>query len=366
MNVGGPAMQVAGLTRLLPASEFNQRVYAGEVSSDEGDFVRLYGLDLDIHPLAARGRGFSSFSDLRLIDYLAREMRRFRPQIVHSHTAKAGVITRVAAALSGVRPKRVHTFHGHLLTGYFNPLALSGLVRTEKFLAKNTDVLITVGEKVQEELVAAGIGSKRQYRVIPPGVESIEVVGRRQARDLLSISEKDFVVLFLGRLTKIKRVHRLLEAINIASRAVPNIKVLIAGDGELREELQAQAENLNLRASFLGWRNDLGLLLGAADCVAITSDNEGTPVSLIQAAMAGVPAVATDVGSVREVIDHNVSGLVTARTPEAIAESLTRLATDLSLRSRLGEQARAGSLAIYSYGRLVDDHVKLYRDLIPQ
>jgi glycosyltransferase involved in cell wall biosynthesis len=142
--------------------------------------------------------------------------------------------------------------------------------------------------------------------------------------------------------------------------------VLIAGDGELREELQAQAEALDLRASFLGWRNDLGLLLGAADCVAITSDNEGTPVSLIQAAMAGVPAVATDVGSVREVLDHNVSGLVTVRTPEAIAESLTRLATDSSLRSRLGEQARVDSLAKYSYGRLVDDHVKLYRDLIPQ
>jgi glycosyltransferase involved in cell wall biosynthesis len=351
---------------LLPASEFNQRVYAGEVSSDEGDFVRLYGLDLDIHPLAARGRGFSSFSDLLLIDYLTREMRRFRPQIVHSHTAKAGVITRVAAALSGVRPKRVHTFHGHLLTGYFNPLALSGLVRTEKFLAKNTDVLITVGEKVQEELVAAGIGFKSQYRVISPGVASIEVVGRQQARDSLSISDKDFVVLFLGRLTKIKRVDRLLGAINIASRAVPNIKVLIAGDGELREELQVQAEALNLRASFLGWRNDLGLLLGAADCVAITSDNEGTPVSLIQAAMAGVPTVATDVGSVREVIDHNVSGLVTARTPEAIAESLTRMATDSSWRRRLGEQARVDSLAKYSYGRLVDDHVKLYRDLIPR
>jgi len=364
MNVGGPAMQVAGLARLLPSDEFEQRVYAGAVADYEGDFVQLHDLNLDIRPLAATGRGFSSFSDLKLINQLAREMREFRPHIVHSHTAKAGVIARVAANLSRIDSKLVHTFHGHLLKGYFSPMMLTGLVQTERVLAKRTDVLITVGSKVRDELVEAGIGSKDQYEIIPPGVAPVDINDRKLARRSLSLSNSDFVVLFLGRLTRIKRVDRLLDAVALAVAEVPEIKVLIAGDGELRGQLEDTARARRLPVQFLGWRSDLELLLGAADCLVITSDNEGTPVSLIQASLAGVPTVATNIGSVSEIIEDNVSGLVTDLSPEATAAALIRLSGSASLRSRLGAQAQADGISKYSYQRLVDDHVNLYRRLM--
>jgi len=364
MNVGGPAMQVAGLARLLPSDEFEQRVYAGAVADYEGDFVQLHDLNLDIRPLAATGRGFSSFSDLKLINQLAREMREFRPHIVHSHTAKAGVIARVAANLSRIDSKLVHTFHGHLLKGYFSPMMLTGLVQTERVLAKRTDVLITVGSKVRDELVEAGIGSRDQYEIIPPGVAPVDINDRELARRSLSLSNSDFVVLFLGRLTRIKRVDRLLDAVALAVAEVPEIKVLIAGDGELRGQLEDTARARSLPVQFLGWRSDLELLLGAADCLVITSDNEGTPVSLIQASLAGVPTVATNIGSVSEIIEDNVSGLVTDLSPEATAAALIRLSGSASLRSRLGAQAQADGISKYSYQRLVDDHVNLYRRLM--
>lgn len=364
MNVGGPAMQVAGLAKLLPSDEFEQRVYAGAVADHEGDFVQLHDLNLDIRPLAATGRGFSSFSDLKLINQLAREMREFRPHIVHSHTAKAGVIARIAANLSRIDSKLVHTFHGHLLKGYFSPMMLTALVQTERVLAKRTDVLITVGSKVRDELVEAGIGSKDQYEIIPPGVAPVDIGDRGLARRSLSLSNSDFVVLFLGRLTRIKRVDRLLDAVALAVAEMPEIKVLIAGDGELRGQLEVTARARRLPVQFLGWRSDLELLLGAADCLVITSDNEGTPVSLIQASLAGVPTVATNIGSVSEIIEDNVSGLVTGLSPEATAAALIRLSGSASLRSRLGAQAQADAISKYSYQRLVDDHVNLYRRLM--
>jgi len=364
MNVGGPAMQVAGLAKLLPSDEFEQRVYAGAVADHEGDFVQLHDLNLDIRPLAATGRGFSSFSDLKLINQLAREMREFRPHIVHSHTAKAGVIARIAANLSRIDSKLVHTFHGHLLKGYFSPMMLTALVQTERVLAKRTDVLITVGSKVRDELVEAGIGSKDQYEIIPPGVAPVDIGDRGLARRSLSLSNSDFVVLFLGRLTRIKRVDRLLDAVALAVAEMPETKVLIAGDGELRGQLEVTARARRLPVQFLGWRSDLELLLGAADCLVITSDNEGTPVSLIQASLAGVPTVATNIGSVSEIIEDNVSGLVTGLSPEATAAALIRLSGSASLRSRLGAQAQADAISKYSYQRLVDDHVNLYRRLM--
>jgi len=364
MNVGGPAMQVAGLAKLLPSDEFEQRVYAGAVAYYEGDFVQLHDLNLDIRPLAATGRGFSSFSDLKLINQLAREMREFRPHIVHSHTAKAGVIARIAANLSRIDSKLVHTFHGHLLKGYFSPMMLTALVQTERVLAKRTDVLITVGSKVRDELVEAGIGSKDQYEIIPPGVAPVDIGDRGLARRSLSLSNSDFVVLFLGRLTRIKRVDRLLDAVALAVAEMPETKVLIAGDGELRGQLEVTARARRLPVQFLGWRSDLELLLGAADCLVITSDNEGTPVSLIQASLAGVPTVATNIGSVSEIIEDNVSGLVTGLSPEATAAALIRLSGSASLRSRLGAQAQADAISKYSYQRLVDDHVNLYRRLM--
>jgi len=364
MNVGGPAMQVAGLTKFLPENEFEQRVFAGDVSEDEADFVKLHGLDVDIFKLGSSGRGFNSLRDAAVLLDLSRKIREFRPDVVHSHTAKAGVLARLAVEISGVTPKRVHTYHGHLLTGYFSPLTLSAVLATEKLLAARTNRLVTVGVQVRDELLAKGVGRRSQYSVIPPGLASVEPVARDDARRRLALGADEFVVLFMGRLTGIKRVDRLLAAVSLAQSRISNLRVIVAGDGELRASLAAQAESSELPVQFLGWRSDVEVLLGAADCVVLTSDNEGTPVSLIQAAQAGVPVVSTNVGSVSEVVEANSSGLLTGLDPKEIAEALVQLAHDGQLRARLGAAGKSADQGRFSYQRLANDHADLYRELM--
>lgn len=364
MNVGGPAMQVAGLSKFLPVAEFDQRLVAGDVADDEADFTKLYGLDIPVTELGSVGRSFSSLRDSAALFQLVGQIREFQPDIIHSHTAKAGLLARVASIVSGVKSRRVHTFHGHLLTGYFSSVTLAAVVNTERILASKTDHLITVGDQVRDQLLAKGIGHFDQYSVIPPGLAEFDVVPGPEAKRELGLSPDDFVVLFLGRLTKIKRVDRFLAAIALATLRVPNLKALVAGDGELRSELETSALAQRLPVQFLGWRNDLGVLLGSADCVVLTSDNEGTPVSLIQAAQAGVAVVATDVGSVSEVVEAGGSGVLTGDSPQEIAEAIVNLATDSQLRQRLGARGMALAKDRYSYQRLSDDHARLYREVM--
>lgn len=364
MNVGGPAMQVAGLAEFLPIEEFDQIVLAGEVSASEADFTRLHDLNTSIVRLGSKGRGLNLLRDGAVLLSLIKQIRHFKPDVIHSHTAKAGVLARLAAELSGVKPRLVHTYHGHLLKGYFSPVTLAAVIQTERILAGRTDRLVSVGKQVRDELIARGIGSIDQYVIIPPGLAELPQVNQDMAREQLGLSANDFVVLFMGRLTKIKRLDRLLSAVKIATAQVPELKVLIAGDGELRGGLEAQAVTQGLPIRFLGWRNDLGVLLGAADCVVLSSDNEGTPVSLIQAAQVGVAVVATDVGSVSEVVESNQTGILTSLTPEAIAEALVLLAQDPGLRAQLGARAQVLAKDRYGYGRLAADHARLYRDLM--
>jgi glycosyltransferase involved in cell wall biosynthesis len=364
MNVGGPAMQVAGLSKFLPVAEFDQRLVSGNVADDEADFTRLYELDIPITQLGSVGRSFSSLRDSAALLQLVGQIKEFQPDIIHSHTAKAGLLARVASILSGVKSRRVHTFHGHLLTGYFSPVTLAAVVNIERILASKTDLLITVGDRVRDQLLARGIGQLDKYSVIPPGLAELEVVAAPMAKRALGLGADDFVVLYLGRLTKIKRVDRLLASIALATSRVPNLKVLIAGDGELRSELEASTLAQRLPVQFLGWRNDLGVLLGSADCVVLTSDNEGTPVSLIQAAQAGVAVVATDVGSVSEVVEAGGSGILTSDSPREIADAIVNLATDSQFRHRLGARGAALAKDRYSYQRLSDDHARLYREVM--
>jgi glycosyltransferase involved in cell wall biosynthesis len=364
MNVGGPAMQVAGLSKFLPVAEFDQRLVSGNVADDEADFTRLYELDIPITQLGSVGRSFSSLRDSAALLQLVGQIKEFQPDIIHSHTAKAGLLARVASILSGVKSRRVHTFHGHLLTGYFSPVTLAAVVNIERILASKTDLLITVGDRVRDQLLARGIGQLDKYSVIPPGLAELEVVAAPMAKRALGLGADDFVVLYLGRLTKIKRVDRLLASIALATSRVPNLKVLIAGDGELRSELEASTLAQRLPVQFLGWRNDLGVLLGSADCVVLTSDNEGTPVSLIQAAQAGVAVVATDVGSVSDVVEAGGSGILTGDSPREIADAIVNLATDSQFRHRLGARGAALAKDRYSYQRLSDDHARLYREVM--
>ena len=362
MNVGGPAWQVSVLTRRLDASQFETQLIAGDVGEGEADFVELRDPDLPLVRVPALSRSLRFVDDFRAFIAIRRSIRDFRPDIVHTHTAKAGVLGRLAATASRV-PVKVHTFHGHLLHGYFGGFLSRMLVVVEKLLARSTTALVAVGERVRDDLVAAGIGRYDQYTVIPPGVAPAATSNRKLARVRLGLPSDVPVVLFVGRLTAIKRPDRLIDAMSLVLERRPDAVLGLVGEGDLMEETRFRAEPLGSAVHFFGWRPDIANLYAASDCVVLTSDNEGMPVTLIEAAMAGVPAVTTDVGSASEVVLDGVSGLVVASEAAAVAEGVLRL-LDPDLRNQMGGAALLRAQAEFGTERLIADHVALYDRLI--
>lgn len=361
MNVGGPALQVSTLMRGLDEELFDHRLYAGHVGPDEADYVDQRAPDVRVRRVPTLGRAVRPTDDLRALAELTTAMRAFRPDIVHTHTAKAGALGRAAAKLARV-PACVHTFHGHLLQGYFSPAKTRILVQAERSLAAVTDRLVAVGGAVRDDLLAAGIGRPRQYAVIPPGTTSAVPPPRSEARARLGLPKDGPVVAYVGRLTRIKRPDRFLAVAREVRRAVPDARFLVCGDGDLGGEL-AGAGDLRESLHLLGWRPDVETVYAAADLVLLTSDNEGMPVSLIEAGLAGVPAVATNVGSVAEVVQDGRTGLLAPPDAGELTRHTVELLRDDPLRHRLGQQARTYTAARFGAERLVQDTHDLYASI---
>lgn len=340
MNVGGPAAILVELLEHLP----DQSLLTGEVERGEADHLTLRSPGTPATRVPGLGRSPRAGDDVRALTFLTRELRRRRPDVVHTHTAKAGALGRVAARAAGV-PAVVHTFHGHLLHGYFSPSVTRAVVATERLLARASDRLVAVGEQVRDDLLDARIGRAEQYVVIAPGIGVRTPPTRAQARALLGVDGP--VVASVGRLIAIKRPDRLLAV----ARLLPDVTFLVAGEGPLLAPTRAAAPP-NVR--FLGWRGDVEVVHAAADAALLTSDNEGMPVSLIEAALCGTPAVSTDAGSAREV----VTGEVVGPDPSQLAAAVRRV-----LAQDLGPQARRAAEHRFGVQGMLEAHRRLYAGL---
>ncbi|XVQ82606.1 glycosyltransferase [Microbispora siamensis] len=363
MNIGGPAKQVVGLYERLNRDEFDHRLYTGYVDGAEGDQLKHPGAALPVHRIPGLGRTVRPADDFRALLRLVGAMREFRPHIVHTRTAKAGALGRVAARLAGIDAAKVHVFHGHLLNGYFSPAKRRLYIGAERRLAAMTDRLASVGAKVRDDLLAAGIGRPEQYVVIPPGVTTGPVPARGAARAALSLPLDAPVVAFVGRLTRVKRPDRFIAVASAVLRRLPACRFVVCGGGELSGELERDIADMRDAFHLLGWRRDVETVYAAADVVILTSDNEGTPLSLIEAGMCGTPVVATRVGSVAEVVRHGVTGLLAGLDPGELAEHTVRLLSDPALARGMGDFARDWTWASFGVERLVADTEALYRSL---
>ena len=349
LNVGGPARLVTELAR---AGE-RTVVAAGAVQDGEVEHADLSGVDL--HRVPGLGRRVRPSDDARALLALTRLLRAQRPAVVHTHTAKGGALGRVAKVPARV-PATVHTFHGHLLHGYFGHRTTQAVVGVERLLAARSDRLVAVGERVKDDLLAAGIGRPEQYVVIAPGVPLSPLPDGSAARRRLGLGEADRVVAFVGRLAGIKRPERVVEV----ARRLPDAVFLLVGDGAVRARLEAEA-GPNVR--FLGWRDDVETVYAAADLAMLTSDNEGMPVTLVEAALAGLPAVTTDVGSAGEVVADGVTGTVVPTDVDALAAAVQALLDADDVRRQQGAAARVRAERLFSVAAMVDAHRRLYADL---
>ena len=360
MNVGGPAVIVAELMRGLDSKNFEQVLITGYCDETEADYLDTVATDIKATRIAGLGRSVSPLADLKAFIGLIATIRRFKPDVIHTHTAKAGVLGRIASILAGRGAIRIHTFHGHLLHGYFAGWKVRLVIAIEKLLATKTDYLIAVGNTVKNDLIAAGIGQASQYSVFYPGLPAPHVASKAELRKELELGADDLYCTFVGRLTQIKRPDRLLDVIAaIVNRGV-EMRFLIAGEGELFESSKARAAAEKLPVTFLGWRSDIDELFAASDIAILTSDNEGIPLTLIQAAQAGLPIIAPNVGSIADIVVNDKTGFLTSPQPGAMASALSALAGDKELREKLGAAGKVHADTYFSLEKMVRDHSDLY------
>jgi glycosyltransferase involved in cell wall biosynthesis len=375
LNMGGPALHVAYLTSGLRDLGYDTTLVAGTLARGE-DSMAFVADDrgVDVVRIDELGREISPLRDLVATVKLARLIRKERPQILHTHTAKAGTIGRVAALLVGSRrpPIIVHTFHGHVLRGYFGPLRSFFFRLLERWLAGHTTALVAVSPQVRDDLVALGVAPRERFAVIRLGIEldkrvAAERNGRLESRRYLGIPADRFTIGWIGRMTSVKRTDDILLAFKRLRDNGVEATLCLVGDGPDRGDLERRANDLGVVRDtlFLGYQEDVAPFYAAFDALVLPSSNEGTPVSAIEALAAGRPVVATRVGGVPDVVRDGEDGfLVDAGATDDLGDRLEQLARDPELRARMGERGRERVLPRYAVDRLVHDVDQLYRSLL--
>lgn len=371
MNIGGPSVHVALLNAGLAGDGYECLLVTGSEGASEGslrDLAVARRLRLAVVP--ELGREIAPWSDLRTLVKLYRLMRRERPQIVHTHLAKAGFAGRVAARLAGV-PIVLHTFHGHVFRGYFSPRKTRLFLLMERLCARLSTRIVTISPRLRDEIAAFGVTTADRIAIIPLGFDLDAFAAQPRAdgrfRRSLGLPDGAKLVGAVGRLVPIKNIPLLLEAAVLAHRRDPAIRVVLVGDGDLRAELKARAAALGLAeaVTFAGWRRDLPSVYADLDAVVISSDNEGTPASLIEAMATGCPVVATRVGGVPDLVADGETGrLVPPGDAEALAAAILALFAEPERTDRMAALARRRALERYQARRLVADVERLYRELL--
>lgn len=373
LNVGGPAIHTILLTRRLRELGYSTELVTGVEGPDEGnmlDLAREQGVTPLVYP--ALGRELNPKGDLRMVLELYRRFRRTRPHIVHTHTAKAGAVGRLAAWLARV-PIRIHTFHGHVFHGYFSPAKTRFFTELEKRLARVTTRIIVLGPSQQADIHGLGIGTPEQFVQIPLGLDLARFTGYpREASTLrqeLGLGADTPVVSIVARLVPIKNHPLFFEAARLVLERQPSARFVLAGDGPDREALESLCREMGLENSmvFLGFRSDLPNIYAGSDVSVLTSKNEGMPVAIIESLSTGTPVVATQVGETASIVEQGISGYI---VPPGDAHALAdRICTVLEqpegwrLKLQRNRNAFAGK---YSIDRLVSDMDALYRNLLQQ
>ena len=369
LNIGGPARLVLDLAKQL-GPELGVAVAAGRPPEEEGELsdpaVAVTRLPL-VRPVRPR-YDVAAFTATRSL------LVRTAPAVVHTHMAKAGAIGRLAALslARGRRPRLVHTFHGHVLQGYFASAEQRAFLALERRLARASDALVAVSPEVRDELVDLGVGRPGQYRVIPVGLNLDQYfrVAQRAGqvgalRRSLGLPGSTFVAGVVGRLVPIKDHATLLRALVDA----PDVHLAVLGDGELRSSLHRLAADLGVadRAHFTGWWADMPAALEDLDLVVLPSRNEGTPLALVEASAAGRPVLATDVGGVRHVVEAGVTGwLCRAGDSTGLAGRMQSLAKAPELGHAAGREGRRLVAPRFGMERTVVLHRELYREMLGQ
>ena len=381
--IGGPLLNAAYLTKYL-SPEFETLLVVGEKESHEKDASFITD-ELGIKPLylPQMGRSINPMRDYSAFRRMKDIIRDFKPDIVHTHAAKPGAIGRMAAYQLKV-PVIVHTYHGHVFHSYFNSSKTKLILSAERYLAKKTDAIIAISNAQQKELTGDfKIAPAEKFRMIPLGLDLDKfsqdyAAKRKKFRDEFSVAADEIVIAIIGRLVPVKNHDLFLEGLkHVLSNTTRKVRAFIVGDGETRQALEAKAKGMGILFTgekdtnhphpliFTSWRSDVDVINAGADIIALTSFNEGTPVSLIEAQAANNPIVSTSVGGISDVVLEGKSGLLSPVSDnQQFCINLLELVTNDELRTSLSKQGNAFVKEQFSYQRLMKDMSSLYHELL--
>jgi glycosyltransferase involved in cell wall biosynthesis len=377
LNVGGPATQAILMTDAFKKKGYRALLLTGEVAHGEGSMESLaQERGVRLIKIASLSRRLSAAADWKSLRRLIRLFRQERPMIVHTHTAKAGTLGRLAAMVTGV-PVRVHTFHGHVFAGYFSPWRTRIFLAIERFLGCHTDCIIAISRSQRQELVETyRIAPPNKVVTIPLGFDLepfLQVSGPDGAlRATVGCGRQAALVGWIGRITAIKAPILFLESALLIRAASPSAQFVMVGDGELRQDCEAHILQASLHGKVVltGWKRNLSSVYADLDLLLLTSINEGTPLTLLEAMASGRAFIATDVGGVRDLMlgtarreegwERFDNGILVPRDAHLIAESAQYLLLRPELRREMGCAGREFVRTYYSHHRLARDLEQLY------
>jgi glycosyltransferase involved in cell wall biosynthesis len=364
MNVGGVAVLLDNLMSYIDKGQFHARLVMGACELPEGEYLEGRTTEYEVVRIESFHKSLKFKDDFVSFVSICKHLREFKPDVIHTHTSKAGLFGRIAASIVLPKAKVVHTFHGHLLVGYFNPIKLKIVKTIEKTLGLLSNTLIAMGTQVMEDLVRVGIAPRAKFKVFFPGLTKPIFPEKIAAREALGLETNRTYCVFIGRLTQIKRPDRILEIAAITMRDDQDVEFLIVGDGELASDLKTRALAANLPVTFLGWRQDIPAILKASDIALLTSDNEAVALTLIEATQAGLPIVTTAAGSVRDVAVNGENGYVLGFESQEMADAILKLVRNPELREEFGQAGMRRSETLFSIEKMVSDHERLYLELL--
>ena len=332
-NIGGPSVMLVDLINGLDASRFRHTIIRGAAVAAEGDYLVNHPVACEVITLPELRRSIGVLAEIRSLWRISKLLRRLQPDIVHTHMAKAGIVGRLAALVSR-RPIRIHTFHGHLLHGYFSKVVGGLFVGIERIFRSITTYSLVVGGATRRDLIAKRIIGESTSAVVLPGAKPIDRLDPTATRTRLGLPTDKVIMGFVGRLSGIKRPDRFLS---LAS-GIPEAHFVTFGNGPLHSEVKQRAQSQS-NVSVFDFSTNLAEVFAAIDVMVLTSDNEGVPLSVMEAAAAGIPVVSMRVGGVAEIVEHGVTGLL-VNNDEELRTAVVQLIHNTDLRASMGATAQ--------------------------
>jgi glycosyltransferase involved in cell wall biosynthesis len=359
MNIGGPSKQIQTLNSIFVESDLQQLIITGSVDKSEKEIdLSVFSNVIQVKSLA---RNINPINDLVALIRICFIVLRYKPDVIHTHLSKAWVIGRIAKIIAAPKAKTVHTFHGHILHSYFSRPIESALIFLQRITAVRQDVLVAVSEEVKFDLLAKKIGRFSQYKVIEPGFIAPVKFETLSARATLGLQQDLFTVGYIGRFEKIKRPDILESVIRESNTLGNSLQFIVCGGGSLFDQFVENSRKYGLVS--LNWMSDPSIFYSAIDLLILVSDNEGTPLTIIEAGKLGVPTITRNVGGIRGMLLNKENGFLIEDNPLKIAEELVALSNNPKIIEEVSQRAKIYFEAHFNEKKFLNEYRELYLSL---